>query len=376
MHQSIIDLRHQLHRQPSLSGAEADTAARIRQFLTPLAPDELIEGLGGHGLACVFAGAASGPTVLLRCELDALPIQESGDCPHRSSIAGVAHQCGHDGHMAILAAVALALSRQRPACGRVVLLFQPAEETGEGAAAVLADPRFAALQPDYAFALHNVPGFPLGQVLLREGPFSCASRGMVIELSGTTAHAAQPETGVSPAAAMCRIIAGLSDLPADVRRHDEITFATVVGARLGEKAFGTAPGQAAVWATLRSETNAGMQGLIDHAESLVGATSAASGLQAAIRYEDVFPATVNAAAAVAIVRRAVADLPLAELARPFRWSEDFGHFTAAFPGALFGIGSGEQSADLHNPDYDFPDPLIAIAQGLFLRVIEQCAVEA
>ena len=371
MFDAAIALRHRLHQRPCLSGAEAATADQIGAFLLPLRPDQLITGLGGHGLAAVFAGAAPGPCILLRCELDALPIQELGGRGHCSQIAGVGHQCGHDGHMAILAAVAQSLARQRPRNGRVVLLFQPAEETGDGAAAVVADPRFAPLQPDYCFALHNVPGYPLGQLLLRDGPFSCASRGMAINLHGTTAHAAQPESGLSPASAMCRIIAELGDLPAAVRGEDSILFATVVGAKLGEKAFGTAPGQASVWATLRSQSDAGMQRLLTHAEALVRDAADQFGLRAEIAYQDVFPATANSDQAMAILRRAAGSQAVLELPQPFRWSEDFGHFTARFPGAMFGIGAGEHSPDLHNPDYDFPDQLIPIASSLFLQIVSQ-----
>ncbi len=366
---TFTDLRHELHRHPELSGAESQTANRIAVFLRRLDPDQLIEGLGGRGLACVFAGTSPGPTVLLRCELDALPIAELGEHAHRSTTAGVGHQCGHDGHMAILAAVAQQLSAKRPARGRVVLLYQPAEETGEGAAAVIADPRFTELRPDYCFALHNVPGYPLGEVLLREGPFSCASRGMSITLTGNTAHAAQPETGTSPAQAMCRIIASLGELPAHIAEPEQITFATVVGAQLGAKAFGTAPGQAQIWVTLRSEDNDAMARLIAHAEALVRLNAQADGLQHAIDYQDIFPATINAPEASAMVRAAAASMSLREMAQPFRWSEDFGHFTASCPGALFGIGAGVAMPDLHNPDYDFPDALIPIASGLFLRIV-------
>lgn len=369
---TVIELRHQLHRYPDLSGDEGGTATRVCEYLAQLAPDALIERLGGHGVACVFAGPAPGPTVMLRCELDALPILELSEHAHRSTTAGVAHQCGHDGHMAILAAVARRLSQQRPKNGRVVLLFQPAEETGAGAAAVIADPQFAQIQPDYCFALHNVPGYPLGQLLLRAGSFSCASRGLSIELLGSTAHAAQPETGTSPATAMCRIIDGLNALPPTLATARELTFATVVGARLGEKAFGTAPGNAAIWATLRTEQDAAMQRLIAHAEGLASRAAADNLLEVSIGYQDIFPATINAPDAVAMLQRASEGLSVRAIDQPFRWSEDFGHFTATCTGALFGIGSGENAADLHSQNYDFPDDLIPIGESVFLRLIKQC----
>lgn len=362
----VIRLRRELHREPELSGSEARTARRIREFFEPLGPDATIEGLGGHGLAFVFESSEAGPTVMLRCELDALPIAEANAVDHRSVREGVSHKCGHDGHMAILAAVGTGLAERRPRRGRVVLLYQPAEETGAGAAAVLADPAFERIRPDIAFALHNLPAFPSGKVLVREGAFSAASRGMVVRLSGSTAHAAHPETGRSPARAMCRIVEELTSLGAD----GETGFATVVGARLGERAFGTAPGTAEVFATIRSATDETMAALVGRAERIVAGSACADDLEHEIACEDEFPATVNAPRAVEIVRRAAGgDLQLLE--EPFRWSEDFGRFTAACEGALFGMGAGEVP-DLHDPSYDFPDELIPRAAAVYDRILAEC----
>lgn len=368
---SIVALRRDLHRHPELSGEEVETARRIVRFFAPLKPDALVERLGGHGVAVVFAGRVAGPTVLLRGELDALPIPERAPLAHRSTREGVSHSCGHDGHMAMLAALGQKLSARRPARGCVVLLYQPAEETGEGAPAVLRDPKFAPLKPDLAFALHNLPGFPLGQVVLRAGTMCCASRGMAVRLAGTAAHAAQPETGTSPAAAMCRLIERLADLS----RHEEGMWVTVVGARLGKKAFGTAPGQAEIWATLRSETDEAMAALVGRAEDLARACASAEGLGVEIAYEDVFDATVNAPRAVEIVRKAVGRGGVRLLEQPFRWSEDFGRFTVLAPGALVGIGAGESIPDLHHPDYDFPDALIPLGTTVLERVVEVCLAE-
>ncbi len=366
----IVQLRRALHQRPELSGREVDTAGEIAGFFRTLAPDELIEGLGGHGVAIVFRGAQPGPTVLLRCELDALPIHEDSDLTHRSQNAGVSHKCGHDGHMAALAAVGEQLAAHRPARGRVVLLYQPAEENGRGAAAVIDDPRFDSLRPDFAFAFHNLPGFPLGQVVVRPGVFSCASRGISLEFTGATAHAAQPETGRSPALAVARVIQELVDLPADLIPSAEMAFATVVGARLGEKAFGTAPGHAWIWATLRSETDATMDRLMRHAERVAAEAAASAGLHLDIQYEDIFPATVNAERAVQVVSASTGSVHVPEAA--FRWSEDFGHITALCEGALFGLGAGADAPDLHHPDYEFPDALIPVAKEVLLSITARC----
>ncbi|MDQ1219917.1 metal-dependent amidase/aminoacylase/carboxypeptidase family protein [Agrobacterium sp. SORGH_AS 745] len=144
----LIELRHELHRHPEISGEEKETARRIRDFLEQAKPDRMFTDLGVHGVAAVYDSGKSGPVVLIRSELDALPIQEKTDAEYRSGTDGKGHLCGHDGHSTILTALALGLSRKRPETGSVVLLYQPAEETGAGAAAVIADPRFGEMKPE------------------------------------------------------------------------------------------------------------------------------------------------------------------------------------------------------------------------------------
>jgi amidohydrolase len=369
---SITQLRRSLHQHPELSGFEIETARKIVSFFAPLEPDEIIEGLGGNGLAVVFSGKETGPTILLRCELDAVPIQDQNQIGYRSVTDSVSHKCGHDGHMAILAAVGAELAAKRPDRGKVVLLYQPAEENCEGAAAVIRDPRFDSIKPHFAFALHNLPGFPLGQIIVRAGAFNCASCGMTVKLSGTTAHAAQPETGLSPTVAMCHIIEHLSALPPGIVPPNEIASATVVGARLGEKAFGTAPGNAEVWTTLRSETDDAMARLVAHAERVARQSALTYGLGVDFEYEDVFRATVNSQRAVDIVQSVAGRNSVYIPEKPFRWSEDFGRITAISEGALFGIGAGTGVPDLHNPDYDFPQELIPMATAVLGRLIQAC----
>jgi metal-dependent amidase/aminoacylase/carboxypeptidase family protein len=255
----------------------------------------------------------------------------------------------------------------------VVLLFQPAEENGGGAEAVIRDKRFSNIRPDFVFALHNLPGFPLGQIVVRSGTFCCASRGMVVSLEGTPAHAAQPETGVSPARAMCRIMKLIDDLPTRLKVGDEVAFATVVGARLGvDDAFGTAPGDARLMATLRSETDETLNRMVEHLETSVRRIAARHGLRHDVAYRDDFIATVNSPGAVAMVRRAAGDASVTAMDGPFRWSEDFGQFTALAEGAVFGIGAGTETPSLHNPAYDFPDELIPLGAAMFEGIIREC----
>lgn len=368
---SIYAFRHELHQHPELSGKEQHTAQRVEHFLLRYHPDSIMTTIGGHGIAAIYNGKQSGPTVLIRCELDALPIAEHNDIDYRSSIDGIAHKCGHDGHMAIVAGLAALLEQQPLARGRVVLLFQPAEETGEGAARVLADAAFSSIQPDYAFALHNLPGFPLGHIILRNGVFAAASKGMIIQLHGETAHAAHPEDARSPAMAMAAILQEMNTLHNDTIYRD-FTLLTIIHAQLGKRAFGTTPGDATMMATLRAYNDDDLQLLTQRAERLAARYAREHNMELAIEYTEVFPATVNHPEAMRILRSAIPpQLTTIEAATPFRWSEDFGHFSSVARTAFFGIGAGEHHPQLHHSHYDFPDDIIAIGMQCFYGIIHR-----
>lgn len=369
----LTGLRHALHQIPEVSGAEEKTAAYITTYLRAYAPDRLLTGLGGHGVAAVYDGAADGPTVMIRCELDGLPIEELSDQPYRSTHAGRGHLCGHDGHMTMVAALAEDLAGKRPARGRVVLMFQPAEETGKGAPAVVADPAFGEIAPDYAFSLHNLPGLAVGQIALCSGPANCASRGMRIRLSGRTSHAAAPQDGVSPAGAMAQLLPGLVALGGGTDLGPDYALVTLTHARLGEATFGIAPGEGEVWATLRTVNDTRMAQLIEEATALVGKVCAEQGLGHEISFDDVFEACTNNPEAVAVLQKACerVGLGVAMKDRPQRWSEDFGQFGKGAKAAMFWLGSGEDQPQLHNPDYDFPDAAIPVGAGLFRAVVSE-----
>jgi amidohydrolase len=363
--------RHDLHRHPEVSGEERDTAQRVVDALRMLGPTTVLTDLGGHGVAAIFAGQTPGPTLLFRAELDALPIEERSAAAHRSRVPGKGHLCGHDGHSTILLALARGLSRKPVAKGRVVLLWQPAEEDGSGAGAVLADPRFSQIRPDAAYSLHNMPGLAFGTVALKSGPVNCASRGMKISLSGKTAHASQPETGTSPMAAIAELMPALTGLSHGAPPASDFTLATVTHASLGEKAFGIAPGDAEIWVTLRTLVDERMAGLCETAEQLVSDAARRAGLGHAISYHDIFFHCENAPEAVADLETALRTegIRFDEGNLPMRASEDFGRLRAACPSAMFFLGAGEEHPALHNPDYDYPDDLTAIGARIFMAVI-------
>ncbi len=364
---TVVAVRRDLHARPEVAGEEAWTADRIAAFLAPLGPDTIVTGLGGHGVAAVFDSGQPGPGAMFRAELDGLPIWEKPGPVWRSEIEGRGHLCGHDGHMAILCGLALRLAARRPARGRVILMFQPAEETGAGAARVVADPRFAALGADYAFALHNLPGLRFGTVGIRGGPFNFASEGLAIRLTGKTSHASQPEAGRSPALAMCALATQLPQLPAALGLPSGAALVTLVHARLGEAAFGIAPGEADVWVTVRSIDDGIQAPLMDACRALAQKLAEVDGLGLEFATSDSFAACHNDAEATAIVEAAFQSEGLVRAAvdGPFRWSEDFGRFGAVARSAMLVLGAGEDHPRLHNPDYDFPDGLIAPGTALF-----------
>lgn len=371
--EALAKMRQSLHAMPELSGEEYLTASHIKALLTGFSPDTLIERIGGTGVAAVFTGSEPGDTVMIRCELDGLPIAETGKPAYRSKHPGRGHQCGHDGHMSIVLGVACALSRRPPARGRVVLLFQPAEETGTGARAVMADPRFTQFNPDHVLALHNLPGYERHRIVLKSGRINCASRGMRIRYTGKTAHASMPETGHSPALAMASTIRRISMLSTRSPLDEAFALVTVVHAVLGERAFGVAPGEAEIWATLRTVTDQRMERLVEEASALARGAAKEHALTCRIDFDDVFRACDNDDRLIETFRQSAADLgfDVTELDEPLRFSEDFGEYADVSPSAMFFLGAGADHPALHNPDYDFPDELIRSGALMFLATINR-----
>ncbi|MCW1918052.1 amidohydrolase [Rhodobacter sp. KR11] len=366
----LTEFRHRLHRHPEVSGQEEWTAAQVAQALEPLCPGRILTGLGGHGVAAVWSAPIAGPTVMFRCELDALPIEDLSQSTHRSTHAGKGHLCGHDGHMSILMGLARLISRHPPAKGRVVLLFQPAEEDGSGAAAVLADPGFAEIRPDWAFAVHNMPGMPLGHAVIAAGPANCASEGLRVVFGGRTAHASMPETGLSPALALAALMpAALAAGPGGAVVPG-FRLVSICHARMGEPAFGITPGEGELWLTLRTLLDDDMAALRGEVITLAQDLAAQHGLTVAFTHHDRFAACTNQAEASAAIIRGLEALGIGHDTHglPMRASEDFGLFGTVARSAMFLLGAGENRPALHNPDYDFPDDLIAQGVEIFDRI--------
>ena len=257
--ETLIELRHILHAHPELSGNEKLTNRILNEWVKQTHPDQIIEKIGGYGLAAIYKGTEPGKRILIRGDIDALHIPEPNDLPYRSQNQGVSHKCGHDGHATIICGLAQWLGEQRPDQGEVVLLFQPAEETGQGAKAILEDPLFEQIKPDVAYGLHNLPGFEKGQIVVREGCFAAASFGLKLTFDGRTAHASQPETGHSPSELLAQLIHFLEKKREQLQAVKPLTTFVITHSVLGEETFGVAPGHAEIWLTLRSYDDRNLQ---------------------------------------------------------------------------------------------------------------------
>ena len=364
-------LRHTLHQYPELAHREYATARRIREFIDSNCPADQVFELAETGLAFVYHGAAQGPGILIRAELDALPLREvNEDLPYKSVHPGVSHKCGHDGHMTIAAGVAQHVYYNRPEAGRVIILFQPAEETGEGGPKMVSDPAFAKLAPDYVFALHNVPGYPMHQILCRTGSFTPAVTSQIIKLHGREVHAATPGAGINPGSAVAEIIQAAEQINSKAR---EGSFMTLIHINLGEKAYGVSAGYAELHYTLRGIGNNDLHVIQDSLQQAAKNSAMRHNLDITYDETETFKANINDEIAVEMIREAVGrnNLSYHECEKPMPWGEDFGHISSYYNGAMFGLGSGTDSPALHKPDYDFPDALIATGVAIFTNLIDK-----
>lgn len=380
---TLIALRRDLHKHPETAFEEHDTAQRIVKFLENCGPDEILTELGGTGVAAVFRGKGGDKKVMIRAELDALPIAEvNDDIDYKSVNDGRGHKCGHDGHMAILCGLAQKYGAARPDTAEVVLLFQPAEETGQGARAVVADDRFAGLKPDYAFALHNLPDYPRGAVICRAGVFSLSVESMEIAFSGTTAHAAQPQHAVSMVDALPRILDGLRPYLHEGDADNDFACVAVTHVETGKAGrHGTAAANGAMSLSLRAASPDALAKLKREVADIIDAAVAAvndalpEGAQP-LSYEtedgiEAFTSIVNDADAARMIERAAQELGLEYVAMdaPNSWGEDWSMVTGldGVKGAMFGLGSA--TVPLHSADYDWPDDIIEPGVAMFAALI-------
>lgn len=368
----LIQLRHFLHQYPERSGQEKQTAARVNIFVQAFNPTKIIEGVGGNGLAVIYEFQEPGAVVMIRCELDALPILEKNDFSHRSRNEGISHKCGHDGHCTIVAGLAAFLEKSSDLKGTVILLFQPAEENGTGAALVLKDLQNRDLHPDYVFALHNLPGLPMHQIQIFPAQFSPSVQSVAIKLTGKTAHAAEPENGRNPALAVAEIIQTTAALIISKPERQDFTQITPVYIQAGQKDYGLSAGYGEVHFTMRAWQKERLQTIIAKIQTQVQAICTAHQLAVAYDWFDYFPTVHNDPICNQIIQKVAQsnDLKWKIAAVGCKFGEDFGWFSQTYKAAMFGIGAGTTTPALHHDDYDFPDELIPTGIAMFKDIIK------
>ena len=368
---NLTEIRHTLHRLAEPSGCEARTQQFLLDTLRTLQPTEIRTFANSRNFLAVFDTGHAGPTTLFRGDFDAVRVDETIDVPYASETAGVAHKCGHDGHATILLGLAEQLHLHPLEKGRALLFFQAAEETGEGAAQLLQTGVLDEYRPDRVFALHNIPGVPLGTVICKTGSFTCSVVSCDIELHGRTSHAAEPLKALSPYPAAKAITDELLALNQYDMERDDFCLLTLVEFRVGEPAYGVTAGHGVLRLTLRAKEDKLLQQTKIRLREIVERVAKATpGLTTSIGWKEYFAASSNQEDAVNRIRAAAraCGLPYQEKAQPFSWGEDFGLLTQQYDGALFGLGSGENQPPLHHQYFDFPDELLPIGARLFYEI--------
>lgn len=373
-------LRRDLHAHPELRFEEHRTADVVARELEDLGY-AVSRGLGGTGVVASLPGAAPGRGIVLRADLDALPIQEANDFAHASCAQGVMHACGHDGHTVMLLGAARVMRGLPQLPGTVHFVFQPGEEGGAGARKMIDDGLFEQCPTEAVFGMHNWPGLPAGHFGLRTGPIMAAGSRFRITVTGKGAHAAQPHLGVDPVPLACSMVLQCQTIAA---RHKDPVDPAVISVCMFHAGTtdNVIPDSAELRGTIRTLSSALQQQLQRDVQLMCEGLARAHGAQVEVEFFQYYPATVNTPAETAlceaVIRETFGDERLCPDVPPNMTSEDFGFMLEERPGAYVLIGNARAETGapaLHHPKYDFNDDIIpagvrywvALAQGYFTR---------
>ena len=372
-------LRRDIHQHPELGYQEFRTSELVAERLAAWGY-QVTRGLGGTGVVGQLVRGQGGKRLGLRADMDALPIQEATGLPHASCHAGLMHACGHDGHTATLLAAAKHLAEQGEFDGTLNLIFQPAEEGLGGARKMMEDGLFEQFPCDAIFAMHNMPGFPRGKLLLREGATMASSENITITLEGQGGHGAMPHVAIDPVVAGAAIVLGLQTIVA--RNVPPLQMAVItVGAFQAGQANNVIPQRATLELSVRSLDREVHQLLNRRIRELVEAQAQSYGCQASIEFRGGYPVLVNTQPETDLARQVALELVGAENVElqtaPLTGSEDFAFMLEQLPGSYLFIGNGDQASGsqgacmVHNPNYDFDDGNIAIGAAFWARLAER-----
>ncbi|MFC4670182.1 M20 aminoacylase family protein [Seohaeicola nanhaiensis] len=371
MQPEIAAWRRDFHAHPEILYDTHRTAGLVAERLRGFGCDEVVEGIGRTGVVGVIRGRPGARTIGLRADMDALPIHEATGAAHASTVAGKMHACGHDGHTAMLLGAAQYLAETRNFDGTVVVIFQPAEEGGNGAKAMLDDGLVERFGIDEIYAIHNRPGLPVGQFAIRPGPQLAAADEFAIEVVGKGGHAAEPNLAVDPLVIACQIVVALQTIVS--RNADPVaqTVVSVTSVETSSHAFNVISERVAMRGTVRTHSPE-MRALAERRiGEIAAATAQALGGRAETTYTHGVPVTINtpentgfAIAAAEAVAGGCHESPLV------MGGEDFSFMLEARPGAFIYVGNGD-SAGLHHPAYDFNDETIPAGASWFVEMAER-----
>ncbi|WP_425129987.1 M20 aminoacylase family protein [Burkholderia vietnamiensis] len=373
-------LRRDLHAHPELRFDEHRTADVVARELAALGY-AVSRGLGGTGVVASLPGTDPRRGIVLRADLDALPIREANDFAHASCTHGVMHACGHDGHTVMLLGAARVLRELPQLAGSVHFVFQPGEEGGAGARKMIDDGLFEQFPTEAVFGMHNWPGLPAGHFGLRTGPIMAAGSRFRITVTGKGAHAAQPHLGIDPVPLACAMVLQCQTIAA---RHKDPVDPAVISVCMFQAGTtdNVIPDSAELRGTIRTLSSALQQQLQRDVRLMCEALADASGARADVEFFQYYPATVNTPAETAlceaVIRDTFGEQRLRREVPPNMTSEDFGFMLEERPGAYVLIGNaadGDAAPALHHPKYDFNDDIIpagvrywvSLAQRYFAR---------
>ena len=366
----IIAIRHRLHQNPELSGSEQETAALVAERLTAWGLENVQTGVGGHGVTGVLGKSLNGPLLALRTDMDALPIQETGELPYQSCKAGIMHACGHDGHTAALLGAAQVLSEMREQLTRPVLfIFQPAEETIGGAEGMIAAGVLENVES--IVALHGWPNLEIGQIGLRSGAMMASADTFDLTVRGKGGHAAYPHTTVDPIVVGSLVVQALQTISSREISPLESIVVTVTQFHAGT-AYNVIPGTAQLKGTMRCLNTKVREEMLARMERIVAGVCAAMRAEYTLTMERGTPVVVNDAAVTAKIEAAGAEILGPEnvtyLETPTMGAEDFAFYLEHIPGAMFRLGVGTEVSALHTSTYDFSDGALPHGIALLVRL--------
>jgi len=373
----LAALRRDIHAHPELAFREARTADLVARELAAYGL-EVHRGLAKTGVVGILRKGGSGNAIGLRADMDALPLAEKNEFPHRSTHAGQMHACGHDGHTAILLGAAryLAANRDRLAfSGTVYFIFQPAEEAEGGAAVMMADGLFKEFPMDAVYGLHNWPGIAVGEMAVMAGAVMAGTCAFEIAVRGQGCHAAMPHQGVDTLLAASHLVVALQTVVARNVHPGESAVVSVTQIHGGE-ALNIIPDDAVVRGTIRA-FEARVQENVERAvERLCAGIAAAFGAQITVSFDHRYPPTVNSAAETALCQRVAGAVfgvdQVRENELPSMGAEDFAYMLQAKPGCYvwLGNGPGAGGCTLHNPHYDFNDDILPWGISYWATLVE------